>query len=103
MWIILLYLLNTLIALCVAYAAIDPGGCRRTLEQIGLWPLIERLEAQPTRHLLGFLGKLLIVLATALMISVMLGHHGTAWLLPAGQAALLGFLAWVGSALGDKL
>ena len=97
-----IYVVNTVIALCVAYAAIDPAGCRNTLERLGLWPLIERLDRHGMRRLLGFVGKLLTLAGVLLAISVMLGHHSTAWLLPAGQFAFFGFVAWLVSALGEN-
>lgn len=97
-----IYVINTIIALCVAYAAIDPGGCRDTLERLGLWPLVERLDQLGMRRLLGFVGKLLTLAGLLLAVSVILGHHSTAWLLPAGQFAFFGFVAWLGAALGSK-
>ena len=97
-----IYVVNTVIALCVAYAAIDPAGCRNMLERLGLWPLIERLDQHGMRRLLGFVGKLLTLAGVLLAVSVMLGHHSTAWLLPAGQFAFFGFVAWLVSALGGN-
>jgi len=96
------YVINTIIALCVAYAAIDPAGCRSTLERLGLWPLIERLDQQGMRRLLSFVGKLLMLAGLLLAVSVILGHHGTAWLLPAGQSVFFGLVAWLGAELGNK-
>lgn len=96
------YVLNTIIALCVAYAAIDPAGCRNTLERLGLWPLIERLQEHGMRRILGFVGRLLMLAGLLLAVSVMLGHHSSAWLLPAGQSAFFGLIAWLVAVLGDK-
>ncbi|MEJ2479294.1 MAG: hypothetical protein P8Y78_03785 [Acidihalobacter sp.] len=96
------YVINTIIALCVAYAAIDPAGCRHTLERLGLWPLIERMEQQGMRRMLGFIGKLLMLAGLLLAVSVMLGHHSSAWLLPAGQSAFFGLIAWLVTVLGEK-
>lgn len=97
-----IYFVNALVALCVAYAAIDPAGCRSALERLGLWPLVQRLDQRRTRRLLGAAGKLLMLAAAILALSVMAGRHSTAWLLPAAQAAFFGLLAWFVSTLDGR-
>ncbi|MEJ2631440.1 MAG: hypothetical protein P8011_07475 [Acidihalobacter sp.] len=96
------YVVNTIIALCIAYAAIDPTGCRHTLERLGLWPLIERMEQHGMRRILSFVGRLLMLAGLLLAVSVMLGHHSSAWLLPAGESAFFGLISWLVAVLGGK-
>ena len=97
-----IYVINTFIALGVVYAAIDPAGCQSLLERLGLWPLVERLDQHGMRHILAFIGKLLVLAGVLLAVSVMLGRHSTSWLLPSGQSVFFGVIAWLVAALGDE-
>lgn len=97
-----IYVINTFIALGVVYAAIDPAGCQNLLERLGLWPLVERLDQRGMRPILAFIGKLLVLAGVLLAISVMLGRHSAAWLLPAGQSVFFGVIAWLVGVLGGE-
>lgn len=97
-----IYIINALIAIIIAYAVLDPAGARERAEQLGLGPWIERLDAQGIRHLLGFIGKLFILAAVLLTISILTGHHSLAWYFPAGELAFFGAMAWLASAFGNK-
>lgn len=97
-----IYVLNTLIAIVLVYAVLDPPGARGLAERLGLAPWLERLDADGTRRLLGFIGKLLLLAGILLVFSILGGHHSQAWYFPAGEAIFFGAMAWLGSVFGGK-
>lgn len=104
---LVLYFLNTVLVVLIVLAAVFPKGARRVLEGLGLWPLVAAIDRRRFQKMLEILGTFLVVMALALIASILLGGHGSDWALPAGEAiffgaALILVARWSGKAPPDS-
>ena len=103
----LLYFLNSVLVVLIVLAAVFPKGAQRVLEGLGLWSMVAAIDRRRFQKMLEILGTFLVVMALALIASILLGGHSSDWALPAGEAIFFGaaliFVArWSGEAPPDS-
>ena len=92
---IILYVLNTLLALMIVLAVWFPAETRRVLERLGLWEWVRGIDRVVFSRWVERLGTFLVVAALALFISIALGGHPWDWVLPAGEGLFFGAALWL--------